>query len=183
MSGSRGFTLIELMVTVAIAAVLMVVATPSFIQYQRNSELTSVANSLLASINASRSEALKRGRSALVKPTGTGWAGGWIVFVDMNGDSVYTEGVDVLVQKQDAVKSYFSIAGNNIASGSSPYMRFDSSGYSTDNALSPVALALTISRTDVTSAEQVRRVVVARTGRVRVCNPGIDTTCTSSATQ
>ena len=47
-----GFTLIELMVTIALAAVLMTIAAPSFVQYQRNSELTSLTNSLLAAINA-----------------------------------------------------------------------------------------------------------------------------------
>ena len=52
-----GFTLIELMVTLAIAAVLMMVAAPSFVGFQRNSEMTSVTNSLLAAANAARAEA------------------------------------------------------------------------------------------------------------------------------
>lgn len=178
-----GFTLIELMVTVAIAAVLMVVAAPSFVQYKRNSELTSLANSLLASINASRSEALKKGRSAFVRPLTSDWAGGWVVFVDSNGDNLYSDGVDFLVSRQDAAKSYFGISGNSTASGSSPYVRFDSAGYSTDTASSPVALTLTIQRTDVSDTEQVRRLVVARTGRVRVCKPSVDATCTDAAAQ
>ena len=185
---SAGFTLIELIVTIAIAAVLAALAAPSFIQYQRNSELTSLTNSLLAAVNAAKGEAMKTGRNAFVIPRGSGWNSGWIVYVDMNRDNSYTEGTDITVQTQDALKGYFSITGNSIAAGASPYVKFDNSGYSVDTsaAAAPVALSLTIARTDVPSTsalEETRRVVVARTGRVRTCKPSTDTTCTSSATQ
>ena len=185
---SAGFTLIELVVTIAIAAVLAALAVPSFIQYQRNSELTSLTNSLLAAVNAAKGEAMKTGRNAFVIPKGSGWNSGWIVYVDMNRDNSYTEGTDIAVQTQDALKGYFSITGNSIAAGASPYVKFDNSGYSVDTsaAAAPVALSLTIARTDVPSTsalEETRRVVVARTGRVRTCKPSTDTTCTSSATE
>ena len=183
---SAGFTLIELIVTIAIAAVLAALAAPSFIQYQRNSELTSLTNSLLAAVNAAKGEAMKTGRNAFVIPKGSGWNSGWIVYVDLNRDNSYTEGTDIAVQKQDALKGYFSITGNSIAAGASPYVKFDNSGYSGDNSAAPVALSLTIARTDAPSTsalEETRRVVVARTGRVRTCKPSTDTTCTSSATQ
>ena len=183
---SAGFTLIELIVTIAIAAVLAALAAPSFIQYQRNSELTSLTNSLLAAVNAAKGEAIKTGKNAFVIPKGSGWNSGWIVYVDMNRDNSYTEGTDIAVQTQDALKAYFSITGNSIAAGSTPYIKFDNSGYSVDNGAAPVALSLTIARTDAPSTsalEETRRVVVARTGRVRTCKPSADTTCTSSATQ
>lgn len=183
---STGFTLIELIITMAIAAVLAALAVPSFVQYQRNSELTSLTNSLLAAVNAAKGEAMKTGRNAFVIPKGTGWNSGWIVYVDMNRDNSYTEGTDVAVQTRDALKSYFSITGNSIAAGSTPYIKFDNSGYSVDNSAAPVALSLTIARSDAPSTsalEETRRVVVARTGRVRTCKPSTDSSCTSSATQ
>ena len=183
---SAGFTLIELVVTIAIAAVLAALAVPSFIQYQRNSELTSLTNSLLAAVNAAKGEAMKTGKNAFVIPKGSGWNSGWIVYVDMNRDNSFTEGTDIAVQAQDALKAYFSITGNSIAAGSTPYIKFDNSGYSVDNSANPVALSLTIARTDAPSTsalEETRRVVVARTGRVRTCKPSTDTTCTSSATE
>nr|MDH4446330.1 prepilin-type N-terminal cleavage/methylation domain-containing protein [Acidovorax sp.] len=73
-----GFTLIELVVTIAIAAVLMAVAAPSFIGFQRNSELTSVTNSLISATNAARAEAMKTGMNAFVVPTANGndWSAG-----------------------------------------------------------------------------------------------------------
>ena len=69
---AAGFTLIELMVTVAIGAVLMMVAAPSFIGFQRNSEMTSLTNALLAAANTARAEAMKTGMNAFVVPSGNG---------------------------------------------------------------------------------------------------------------
>ena len=83
-----GFTLIELMVTIAIAAILLTVAVPSFTTYLRNAELTSASNNLIATINTARGEAMKRNRRTMVVPTsnGTDWTTGWVVFVDLNGN-------------------------------------------------------------------------------------------------
>ena len=82
-----GFTLIELMVTIAIASILLMIATPSFVAFQRNSELTSLANSFIAAVNATRGEAMKVGRHAMAVPAdGTNWSSGWTVFVDNDGN-------------------------------------------------------------------------------------------------
>jgi type IV fimbrial biogenesis protein FimT len=64
----RGFTLIELMVTLTIAAVLALVVAPGLTAYKRNAELTSAINTLLSAVNAARSEAMKRGMKAMVIP-------------------------------------------------------------------------------------------------------------------
>ena len=83
---AAGFTLIELMVTIAIAAILLMIGVPSFVAFQRNSELTSATNSLVAAISAAKGEAMKRGQSAVVVPTppSNSWKDGWTVFVDGN---------------------------------------------------------------------------------------------------
>ncbi|MFS4550230.1 GspH/FimT family pseudopilin [Comamonas resistens] len=180
-----GFTAIELIVTIAIAAVLMAVAAPSFIGFQRNSELTSLTNKLLGSINTARGEAMKAGRNAFVIPVNTtSWASGWNVFVDMNGDNAYTEGTDILVQSNEAPPSFFEISGTNNAAASSPYISFDSSGYArTIGGSGLTNLTLSIKRTDVPSAsanEETRRIIVARTGKTRSCKPSSDSSCTTT---
>lgn len=182
-----GFTLIELMVTIAIVAIMLVAAAPSFRNFIRNSELTSLTNKLLAAINAARSEAMKYGQNALVIPAngGNDWTQGWIVFVDRNRNNSYDESDDVVVQKQGALAGYFSVAGTGNANLSNSYIMFDSSGFARSYGAAPGVpnLTLKIARTDVSSTGEQRYIVVARTGRARACNPSLDTTCTATATQ
>ncbi|MCG5493539.1 GspH/FimT family pseudopilin [Ectothiorhodospira variabilis] len=58
-----GFTLVELMVTIAVAAVIMTIAVPSFTHLRVSGALTTQANSLTAGINLARSEAIRRNAS------------------------------------------------------------------------------------------------------------------------
>jgi type IV fimbrial biogenesis protein FimT len=173
----RGFTLIELMVTLALAAVLMMVAVPSFVTFQRNSELTSVANNLVGAMNTARTEAMKRNMNVYVAPiSGTDWDTGWQVFIDVDRDGAFSTG-DIIVTTYPALPNYID------ATSTSTPAAFNGSGYSfIGNNLSN--LTINIARNDTTAAElldQTRRVKVATTGRVRSCK-GTDTTnCTAGA--
>lgn len=96
----KGFTLIELMVTIAVAAILMMVGVPSFVAFHRNSQLTSAANSFIAALNAARGEAMKRGRQAVVVPRADNdWATGWTVFVDTDNNRKLDDS-DILITRQ-----------------------------------------------------------------------------------
>jgi type IV fimbrial biogenesis protein FimT len=91
---SRGFTLMELMVTLVVAAVVLGLGVPSFREFQRNNRLTVSANDMLSLAISSRNEALRR--QAVVSlcpsanPTSTtatcGTGPGWISFVDTDSD-------------------------------------------------------------------------------------------------
>lgn len=59
---SRGFTLIELMVGIAIAALLLLLGIPSFTTFMRNSEIRSTSESLLTGLRAATAEAANRNR-------------------------------------------------------------------------------------------------------------------------
>ena len=176
-SRDRGFTLIELMVTVSIAAILMLVAVPSLTAFRRNAELTSVANKVITSINAARGEALKRGMSAVMVPldNATGWNAGWAAFVDKARNQTYNPAAEGTVALQQTVPSGITIAGNGIAGGTNPYIMFDASGFSQTKTGAPSGnLTLSIRRNDVSAAdqaEQSRLIIVSKTGRVRVCKP------------
>jgi type IV fimbrial biogenesis protein FimT len=82
-----GFTLIELLVTTVVAAILLTIAVPAFQNFLRNDRQWTVANSLVMSLNAARSEAIKQDTAVSVCPTTNGsscsttaaWAQGWIV--------------------------------------------------------------------------------------------------------
>lgn len=188
-SRGKGFTLIELMVTLVIVAVLGLVIAPGLTTYKRNAELTSTINTLLSAINAARSEAMKRGMKAMVLPANRSrWSGGWIVFVDKDGDQAYSEANDITILTQGPLESYFSLSGTGSASGSTPYILYDGSGYSKLKNGGFSALTLSLRRNDLSGSslyEQTRRVVIAKTGRVRACKPAsaTDTTCAANSTQ
>ena len=98
----RGFTAIELMVVVAIVAILAALAGPSFRDLIDGWRVRSAAEELTNSIYYARSEAIKRGgRLSVRKNCGTGtaqeWQCGWIVFTDANSNGIVNAG-DVVLQ-------------------------------------------------------------------------------------
>jgi type IV fimbrial biogenesis protein FimT len=89
-AGMAGFTLIELMVAVAILAVLVSLAAPSYHRLVIDSRMTAQANDFLTALHFTRSEAVKRYATVTMCKSSDGaccatsgtWAQGWIVFVD-----------------------------------------------------------------------------------------------------
>lgn len=59
----RGFTLVELMITMTVALVLIMIAVPSFKNLMLSSKLTTTANDVVGAINLARMEAIKRNAS------------------------------------------------------------------------------------------------------------------------
>lgn len=88
MNRERGFTLVELMITLALVAILATIGVPSFMDLIANNRLTTEANELVSALNLARSEAIKRNTRVTVcrsnNNTGCGgtWNDGWITFVD-----------------------------------------------------------------------------------------------------
>ena len=77
---ARGFTLIELMVTVTLLGVLLGVAIPSFRDFMDTQRVKSAAFDMAAALLLARSEAIKRNSDVTVAPvTGTDWGTGWTV--------------------------------------------------------------------------------------------------------
>lgn len=70
----KGFTLVEMMVTIAVLAIIIGIATPSFVDMMRQNTVRSQANELLALMHFARSEAIKRRVNVTVNLTpGKGW--------------------------------------------------------------------------------------------------------------
>ena len=84
-SPDHGFTLVEMLVAISIAAILLAIAVPSYNGSQLNSQLRASANDLIGSMNLARSEAIKGGTavtmcaSANGETCGGAWNEGWVV--------------------------------------------------------------------------------------------------------
>ena len=80
-----GFTLVELMVVIAVFAILATIGIPSFNNLVANNRATSAANELLSTLQFARSEAVKRNEDIIAEPaSATNWSAGWTVFRDVN---------------------------------------------------------------------------------------------------
>jgi type IV fimbrial biogenesis protein FimT len=84
-TNNKGFTLIEMMVAVAIMAIVATIAAPSFVNMIRNHRLTTAANDVLSAMQLARSEAIRQRRPITVCAgadactDSADWSGGWIV--------------------------------------------------------------------------------------------------------
>jgi type IV fimbrial biogenesis protein FimT len=109
MRAQRGFTLIELMVTIAVAAILVAMAVPGFQSAVNGNRLATAANEMVASLQTARVEAIRRNRRVAVCTSANANAGtnatcssagvdGWITFVDANTDGDFDKAGDTLVR-------------------------------------------------------------------------------------
>ena len=95
---SHGFTLMELMIVLALAAAIFAIGAPSFNEFRRNNRLTGIANDFLGAIQVARGEAIKQQVPVAVCPSDnatdmdatctTGTFRGWMTFVDKDNDCV-----------------------------------------------------------------------------------------------
>lgn len=101
----QGFTLLELMVTIAIAAILLTLALPSFQGTLRSNRLATTTNQFNAAIALARSEAIKTTLAAGLCPSADGvacgadWNAGWLVWRDTNRDgNLANDGTEPVIQ-------------------------------------------------------------------------------------
>ncbi|KAB2930022.1 MAG: prepilin-type N-terminal cleavage/methylation domain-containing protein [Candidatus Contendobacter sp.] len=130
---NKGFTLIELMVTVAIVAILVVVGIPNLRDAMIRSRLSGQIQEFYGTLSLARSEAIKRGAfvSICKSNNGTGctagsaWRDGWIVFVNNDNDSpAAVDGGDTILRVFPALPSSDSLNANNNFTNYITYDRF-----------------------------------------------------------
>jgi type IV fimbrial biogenesis protein FimT len=84
MSSQKGFTLIELMISLGILAILATMAVPSFQGVIEKNRVTSQANALLSAVQTARSEAVRRGVAVGFSAIGGDYDDGWCVHTGNN---------------------------------------------------------------------------------------------------
>jgi type IV fimbrial biogenesis protein FimT len=133
-----GFTLIELMVTVAIAGVFASLAAPAMTTLIRNNRIQTEASSLVGDLQLARNEAIKRGSPVAVCPAAVGggsclttntWQSGWIVFTDPNGNGVYDGNPEAVLRYRQALTSTDTVAASTQPATNS--ISFNRDGFAT----------------------------------------------------
>ncbi|MFT3762132.1 MAG: GspH/FimT family pseudopilin [Pseudoxanthomonas sp.] len=105
-ASTAGFTLIELMVALAVLAILVALAAPSFQNTLRSNRVATATNELLASLALARTEAIRSTNSSGVCASTNGagcdsgdWNDGWMVWTDVGNAGIGTyESTDTIVR-------------------------------------------------------------------------------------
>lgn len=108
---STGFTLIELMVTIAVLAIIAGIGIPSMSGFIEQNKVNSIKEQLASAINLARSEAIQKNEYVVIcgikkneKQCKTGgnkkWHFGWLVFVDKNNNSLLDTDETIINQKK-----------------------------------------------------------------------------------
>lgn len=158
-----GFSLIELLFTVALLSILLVFGIPSFTRVIASTKLTNATNTLIAHLQYARGEAIKRGTEVSVCPSQDGatcadsadWTHGYLVGEGSGGNLS-----KVLRSVDDAEMKGIAVTKN----GSSKRFQFSADGSATG-----YQAALKIcDPTDDCPVRRIRKVVVSEVGRVTV---------------
>ena len=131
MKKHHGFTLVELMITLAIAAIVMSIAVPSFNTTIQNSRITTQTNEMVSAINLARMEAIHRGTTVSLCASSdqsscsgsNDWSVGWIVYEDSVSAGTTTT-VSEVIRVWSALKGSPSLTASNNAT----FIRYQANG-------------------------------------------------------
>jgi type IV fimbrial biogenesis protein FimT len=184
----QGFTLVELLVALSIAAILLTLAIPSMEDAALNAKLRSQANAFLGSLHLARSEAIKRNRRVVVCKSANGtscvadggttdWRQGWIIFEDTNNNGSRSND-EILIERHPPLDPRFILAGNDSVDD---YVSFSPAG---NTLLTSGALqfgSLTLCRFRPTVSARGKQIVLNQVGRARICNTNPLASCPPSS--
>lgn len=163
-----GFTLIELLTAVAVLAVLIALAAPSFRNTILDSRRTAVTNEVLISLQSARAESFKLSRDAYACPSldsgascstsASAWTTGWMVWVDRDRDGSF-DSPDELIRYQSNDSKGVTLT-TNAANARIRYRPFQV-------GLVGASIAVCDER-GTTDATQHRSIIVSDTGRPRI---------------
>ena len=162
-NSNSGFTLLELVIVVALISIVMAIAIPSMTTFTQNDRLTTNINTLIGHLALARSEAVKRSQQVsicvsnnTVACTAGNWQDGWIVYIDADGSNTFTPGEEVLRAQQalDGANTLVTAIGSQVT--------YDYRGFVTTASIGNFLLC------DARSGPYGKTIRISTTGRVRV---------------
>ncbi len=118
MSSKRGFTLVELLITVSVVGIIASLASPYFASTVSNNRGYAAQTEFVAYLALARSEAVRLNvpvvLSAVASTTGNEFGGGWMVWVDQNSDGMLQSSETVL-RTHEALPPSVYLGGGNVA--------------------------------------------------------------------
>ena len=139
---SKGFTLVELMVTVVVLAIVATIGIPSFIGLLERNRATASANELLGSIQFTRSEAVRLNTTSRICPSNDGttcsgaWTDGWVVLRGTTDEVVRVGQENAAVTITGPTEVEFGSAGNVISTVPSGGINFEVTSGGTNRCVS-----------------------------------------------
>jgi len=93
---ARGFTLIELMIVLLIAAILVLIGAPALSEFVAEQRVRTVTSDIASEIAFARVKAIEHRRRVFIARTGAAWRNGWQIFVDLDNSGTFSAGDEVL---------------------------------------------------------------------------------------
>jgi type IV fimbrial biogenesis protein FimT len=173
---TRGFTLIELIVTVSILAILVMIAGPSFVNTITSNRLSSDRDKLMSSLQFAKTEAISRNVPVAICPSTNDtscsntndWTDGWIIYIDENKTGLISK-VDTVIRVQEGLNNINVVHASQRA-GLTPslFIRYLPQGYASDSSPIP---AQTVGFCDKQNDVTPRTIIITQTtGQARAGN-------------
>ncbi|MBB3175977.1 GspH/FimT family pseudopilin [Variovorax sp. Sphag1AA] len=163
--GLSGFTLIEMMVVVALVAILGTIAVPGFRDLLLNQRLASNTSDFVAALSLARAEAMKRSQKVALEPIDDDWSNGWEVAMTVGNERE-------VLRTFDGLRTGVVVDTSSTTGGLKQALAYDANGFLSSKAAGCLTL----------KAETGRRssIVLAMSGRPKLCDPDKSGDCASS---
>lgn len=163
MSNQTGLTLIELMITLVVGSMLLVIAVPSFLSFQKDNRRVTQLNELVSGLNLARSEAVKSNATVGFCPSaneadcsGATYDNGWIVFLNTDADNPpVRDGGESILRTHSGTTAGATLRATGITTG----LNFQPTGRPTT--------AGEITYCDDRGASKARAIIVSLVGTIR----------------
>jgi len=186
-SRNRGVSLVELLVVIVILGILLRMAWLPFQVMLENQRLRTVASDLAADLALARAEAIKRSSRVGIARTTADWAGGWVVFDDVDrdgtfdpetdGDGLCEAGEECVLLARPAVSDTVKVCSTGVGGGvvAGDVLTFGPEGAvrAFDAGAAAAVTGIVISSTVASPGITPRRIEFSPGGRVAVVTAGV----------